>query len=78
MTTEQINAARPKQPCGQNCPDRKAGCGAVCEKWKQYEADRAEWYKVKLADTERMKNTERSKRKSDKVPTLKKRYPGRL
>ena len=78
MTTEQLNAARPKAPCGRDCPDRKAGCGSVCEKWKQYEAERAEWYAAKLKESERMKRPERGRKERDRGPTLKKRYPGRL
>ena len=78
MTTEQLMAARPKAPCGRDCPDRKPGCGAVCEKWKQYEAERDAWYKAKFQDSERLKLPVRGQKRKDNAPTLKKRYPGRL
>ena len=29
-----------KQPCTRECPDRKAGCHAKCEKWLKYEEAR--------------------------------------
>ena len=29
-----------KQPCTRECPDRKAGCHAKCEKWLEYEKAR--------------------------------------
>jgi hypothetical protein len=27
-----------KQPCPRDCPDRVAGCGATCPKWRKYVA----------------------------------------
>lgn len=39
--------AKPKPPCGKVCADRAAGCQAFCERWKAYEAERAEFYAEK-------------------------------
>ena len=25
-----------EQPCPRDCPERKAGCGATCERWQAY------------------------------------------
>ena len=36
--------AKPKPPCGKVCADRSAGCQAFCERWKEYEVERAAWY----------------------------------
>lgn len=36
---------KPKQPCSQDCPNRKAGCGAECEAWLAYVAERNAAYK---------------------------------
>lgn len=33
-----------KQPCARDCPDRKAGCAATCEKWKTYVEERNAGY----------------------------------
>lgn len=32
------------QPCLKDCPDRSAGCGATCERWKKYVETRNEGY----------------------------------
>lgn len=37
-----------KQPCARDCPDRTAGCGSTCPKWKKY----VEW---RTAEYERRK-----------------------
>jgi len=43
-----------KQPCTRECPDRKAGCHAKCEKWLEYEKARnAEYEKARNAEYER-------------------------
>ena len=31
-------------PCQKVCPDRKPGCGATCEAWKEYAEKRKELY----------------------------------
>ena len=37
-----------KQPCERDCPDRKAGCGATCEKWKAYVEERNAQYEERV------------------------------
>ena len=37
-----------EQPCPRDCPDRKPGCGANCEKWQQYVAARNAAYEARL------------------------------
>lgn len=43
--------ARVNQPCAKDCPDRKAGCHASCERWAAYEKERNEEYKKRLLET---------------------------
>lgn len=31
-------------PCGKDCPRREPGCGATCEPWQAYEAERNAGY----------------------------------
>lgn len=78
MTVEQLNAIRPKPPCGRDCADRKPGCGADCEKWKAYETARAEWYAKKLKASQMRQHPVYGRKKRDEIPALKKRYPGRF
>lgn len=78
MTYEQLCAARPKAPCERDCPERKPGCGAVCEKWIQYTAEREKWYAAKLKESQKRARPERSRRDLDRAPTQKKNNPGRL
>lgn len=37
-----------KQPCERDCPDRKAGCGATCEKWQAYVKERDAEYERRV------------------------------
>jgi hypothetical protein len=53
-----------KQPCEQECPDRKPGCGASCEKWKAYVAKRNEEYQRRAVESEKGRATAASKRAS--------------
>lgn len=53
-----------KQPCEQECPDRKAGCAAICGKWKAYVAKRNEEYARNVAEGEKDRATAASKRAS--------------
>lgn len=52
------------QPCVKDCPDRKAGCAAECEKWKAYVAKRNEEYARNVAEGEKDRATAASKRAS--------------
>lgn len=47
-----IEMNKPKPPCGKVCAERSAGCQATCERWKEYEAERAEWYKKQAQEFE--------------------------
>lgn len=53
-----------KHPCDPDCPDRKAGCAAICEKWKAYVAKRNEEYERRLTEGENDRATAASKRAS--------------
>lgn len=52
------------QPCVKDCPDRRAGCAAECEKWKAYVAKRNEEYARNVAEGEKDRATAASKRAS--------------
>lgn len=41
-----------KQPCQKDCPDRCAGCSAVCEKWRTYVEQRNAAYKTRYENAE--------------------------
>lgn len=51
-------------PCEKDCPDRKAGCAAICGKWKAYVAKRNEEYARNVAESEKDRATAASKRAS--------------
>lgn len=53
-----------KPPCEQDCPDRKAGCAAICGKWKAYVTKRNEEYARNMAESEKKRATDASKRAS--------------
>lgn len=36
-------------PCGRDCPRREPGCGATCEAWLAYEAERNAGYDKRAA-----------------------------
>lgn len=40
-----------RQPCAKDCPDRKPGCVADCERWQAYIEQREEMYRQKRMDT---------------------------
>lgn len=43
-------------PCGRDCPRREPGCGATCEAWLAYEAERNAGYdkRAKIIDISQM------------------------
>ena len=64
-----------KPPCEKDCPDRKAGCGATCASWKEYEAKRNAEYKRREALFNQATATAAGKRRLDRKPADKKRNP---
>lgn len=47
-----MGADHPVPPCGKDCPDRAVGCGITCERWKDYERKRADFYAEKTAKSD--------------------------
>lgn len=47
-------------PCGRDCPRREPGCGATCEAWLAYEAERNAGYdkRARIVDICRILLTE--------------------
>ncbi len=43
-------------PCGRDCPRREPGCGATCEAWLAYEAERNAGYdkRARIVDISQM------------------------
>ena len=66
----------PTQPCGQNCPDRKAGCAAECEAWKAYVEQRNAYYAARLKKGEQMASTGANKQATARHAYRKKNNPG--
>nr|DAE45835.1 MAG TPA: hypothetical protein [Caudoviricetes sp.] len=61
-------------PCGRDCPRRGPGCGATCEAWLAYEAERNAGYdkRAKIVDISQMtdggaRNCRRSARGKRKI-----------
>lgn len=44
-------------PCKPDCPNRSATCRIDCTPWKEYEKNRNQKYKDKLAENERISAT---------------------
>lgn len=73
-----FNACRRSEiqhPC-KDCPDRKAGCSAKCEKWAAYVKKRNAAYAERLKREEKRVGTDAKSRTVRKMPYLKKKDPG--
>ena len=64
-----------KHPC-KDCPDRKAGCSAKCEKWAAYVKKRNAAYAERLKRADNRDGTDAYFRKMRKLPYLKKKDHG--
>ena len=42
---------KPVPPC-KGCKERKAGCAAICQRWKAYYTERNAWYKKMLTESQ--------------------------
>lgn len=61
-----------KNPCFDkktrtDCPDRCAGCGATCEKWKEYEQNRNQMYARKKEESDRIGGEIKQKQRLKKL-----------
>ncbi len=63
----------PANPCGKDCPDRKAGCPTSCEKWKAYLDARNANYKKRRSEAENNAYSEAQKRSYRQMEQTKKR-----
>lgn len=73
-----FNACRRSEiqhPC-KDCPDRKAGCSAKCEKWAAYVEKRNAAYAERLKRADKRAGTDAYSRNVRKLPYLKKKDPG--
>ena len=64
-----------QHPC-KDCPDRKAGCSAKCEKWAAYVKKRNAAYAERLKRADKRAGKEAYSRKVRKLPHLKNEDPG--
>lgn len=64
-----------QHPC-KDCPDRKAGCSAKCEKWAAYVKNRNAAYDERLKRADKRVGTDAKSRTVRKMPYLKKKDPG--
>ena len=65
-----------ENPCGKDCPNRKAGCAIKCPEWLEYVAKRNEVYKARVERGEGGQLTDARKRAATRAPYNKKRAPG--
>ena len=64
MKSDKIN------PCKSDCPDRRVGCHAECEKYKAYRADREKLYKKRMTDKDITTYLVESKKRCEKKKPL--------